>query len=259
MDLTMKVKMHRKSIDKETAEMEDMLALESPLTIYFNDKEIVTMLCTPAYLEELAIGFLVAEGIIREKSDIISSHLDEDKGAIWVEGIEHPLAEKMFSKRFITTGCGKGMTFYNVLDAQIPAVESPFSISTHKVLNFMKEAQYKSSLFKDTGGVHGNALCDENGIIMFRDDIGRHNAADKILGRCFLDEINLAEKILLTTGRISSEILIKVARMGIPIIVSRSAPTALAVKLAEKLGVTVVGFTRANRCNVYTNSQRITE
>ncbi len=257
MDLTMKVSMERKTLDKETEYKEDYLAVESPLTIYLNEQEIVTMLCTPEFLKELAIGFLVAESMIRQKDDIISIELDEDKGAIWIEGVQQPLAEKMFSKRFLTTGCGKGTTFYNVLDAQIPPVVSDFKISLEKVLNFMKEAQYKSNLFQETGGVHGNALCDNNGLIMFRDDIGRHNAADKILGSCFLDGVDMGDKVLLTTGRISSEILIKVARMGIPIIVSRSAPTALAVNLAEKLAVTVVGFTRANRCNVYTHPERV--
>lgn len=255
-ELTLKVKVERKTIDKSDL-LEDLLALESPLTIYFNEKEIVTLLCTPAFLEELAVGFLAAEAMIKTKEDITDIYLDEEKGAIWIEGVEQPMAEKMFLKRYITTGCGKGTTFYNVLDAQIPPVESNFTVKVGKLLSLMQEIQLKSELFQETGGVHGNALSNGEKILMFRDDIGRHNATDKILGRCFLDGIDLADKILLTSGRISSEILIKVAKMGIPIIVSRSAPTALAVKLAEKLGVTVVGFARAKRCNVYTFSERV--
>ncbi|MDW7674596.1 MAG: formate dehydrogenase accessory sulfurtransferase FdhD [Bacillota bacterium] len=255
-DLTLKVMTERKTLENSEVR-DDYLALESPLTIYFNEKEIVTLLCTPSHLEELAVGFLAAEGLISTKDDIVDMLLDEDKGAIWIEGNLQPLAEKTFLKRYITTGCGKGTTFYNVLDAQIPTVESDFAVSTRSLLTMMQELQHKSELFQETGGVHGNALCNAKEMIMFRDDIGRHNATDKILGRCFLDNVSLSDKMLLTSGRISSEILIKIAKMGIPIIISRSAPTALAVKLAEKLGVTIVGFARANRCNVYTFSERI--
>ncbi|MGF7185889.1 FdhD protein [Desulfitispora alkaliphila] len=255
-ELTQGVTVWRRSIE-EAKEMEDLLAKESPLTIYFNDKEIVTLLCTPEHMDELAVGFLAAEGIINTKEDLKDVHLDEDKGAAWIEGKEQPFAEKMFLKRYITTGCGKGTTFYNVLDVQTKPIESNFSISIDQMLKLMKSSQTMSELFKETGGVHGNALCNTDSVLLFRDDIGRHNATDKIVGKCFMEDIGLDDKMLLTSGRISSEILLKVAKVGIPVIASRSAPTALAVNLAEKLGVTIVGFARASRCNVYTSPQRI--
>jgi len=124
----------------------------------------------------------------------------------------------------------------------------------------MKEIQQSSSMsmYRDTHGVHSCALCSSGGIEIFSEDIGRHNAVDKIFGKCFLENISLEDKIILTSGRISSEILIKVAKQKVPVIVSRTAPTDLGVGLAEKLKVTLIGFVRGSRMNVYTHEFRIT-
>jgi len=108
----------------------------------------------------------------------------------------------------------------------------------------MTEAQRMSELFKTTGGVHSSAVCSGGKILYFREDVGRHNSVDKLIGRCFLEGIDMGDKVLLTTGRISSEILIKAAKMGVPVLASRSAPTELAVRHAEELGVTIAGFVR---------------
>jgi len=121
----------------------------------------------------------------------------------------------------------------------------------------MVQAQRRSGLFKTTGGVHSSALCTGNEIMFFREDIGRHNTVDKLIGRCFLDGIDTSDKILLTTGRISSEILVKAAKMGVPLIASRSAPTDLALRYAAELGVTVAAFVRNQRMNIYTHPERV--
>jgi len=117
--------------------------------------------------------------------------------------------------------------------------------------------QRESELYRATGGVHSAALCDNRALLIFSEDIGRHNAIDKIFGKCLIEGIQTDNRVIITSGRISSEILLKIAKRNIPIIVSRSAPTSLAVKLANKLGITLIGFARGKRINIYTNDWRV--
>jgi len=131
------------------------------------------------------------------------------------------------------------------------------TISEDSIRTLVLEFQRRSVLYRLTGGVHGAALCDSEGIRVFNEDIGRHNAVDKVIGECLLREISMRDKIMVTSGRITSEMLAKVAISGIPIIISKSAPTDLAVDLAIRQGVTLVGFVRGKRMNVYSNGQRI--
>lgn len=240
-------------------EKEDILILETPLTIFFNDDEIVTLLCTPMYIEDLSVGFLAAEGFLKTPEDIDAVTGDYDKGIVWINGKTPPISSrKTFLKRFLTSGCGKGTTFYNFADTRILSVPVTNNlIKAETILEGAKKLQMHSSLFKETGGTHGALLIQDRNEICFREDIGRHNAVDKILGKCFRERISLSDKCLITTGRISSEILTKTAKMDIGILVSRSAPTSLAVELAEELGVTLVGFARGERMNVYTYPERI--
>jgi FdhD protein len=122
----------------------------------------------------------------------------------------------------------------------------------------VKEFQHRSQIYRTTGGVHSAVLCDTGNIIVFSEDIGRHNAVDKIFGECILNGITTDDRIIITSGRVSSEIVLKIARRNVPIIVSKSAPTDLGVRLADNLGVTLVGFVRGRRMNVYTHAGRIT-
>ncbi|KAB2954572.1 formate dehydrogenase accessory sulfurtransferase FdhD [Heliorestis acidaminivorans] len=240
-------------------EVEDQLVREWPLTIYLNGQEIVTLLTTPEYIEDLAIGFLAAEGFIKKADQIKTLYSDEEKGQVFIEADVSKIAESTFMKRFITTGCGKGTTFYHIDDARQSQkkVTSSLQVEAKKILELMQKMQKMSQLYQETGGVHSAALCDEQDILLYREDVGRHNAVDKILGKCFTDKEPLHDKLLLTSGRISSEILTKVAKMAIPIIVSRSAPTDLAIEYAEQIGVTVLGFARGQRMNLYTHPSRI--
>ncbi len=244
--------------DGQQSEIEDSLAMETPLTIFLNDQEIVTLLSTPAYLEELAVGFLFSEGLVKEGASDVKVSVDQEKGLAWVKSSRSSaIAEQAFLKRYITTGCGKGTTFYNVLDAKSNRVETELTFSAQKISNLMVSVQQASQLFKETGGVHLTALCTQEEVVIAREDIGRHNALDKIVGRCFMEGISLKDKIIFSTGRLSSEILLKVARLGVPVLVSRSAPTELAVRLSKELGVTLIGFARAGRMNIYSNESRI--
>lgn len=237
--------------------IEDTVTRETPFTIYLNDRELVTLLSTAEYLDELAVGFLKSEGFLKAKEEIKSISVNLKEGTARISAPKAVIAEHTFLKRYITTGCGKGTSFYHLSDAVCPPVEQGFKIKSDNIFELMLQAQRRSELFKITGGVHSSAICTTNEILYFREDIGRHNTVDKLIGRCFLDGVDTTDKILLTTGRISSEILIKVAKMGVPLIASRSAPTDLAVKHSEELGVTIAAFVRNQRMNIYSYPERV--
>lgn len=235
--------------------MDDTVIVEYPFTIFIDDEEFITLLCSPKSLEELAIGFLFSEGFIDKKDNISNVRIDNEKGIAYVDLKDRKkLREKLHGKRTITSGCGKGTSFYNVIDSfKSKKVENTMDIHRDQVVELITDFNRKSELFLSTGGVHSCALCSKEGIIYFEEDIGRHNALDKILGRAFMDELDLSDKIVLTSGRISSEMLIKVAKRGIPTVISRAAPTSLAIDLAKELNILVIGFARGRKLNVYTN------
>jgi FdhD protein len=233
--------------------MEDLVIIEYPFTIFIDDEEIITLLCTPKSLKELTIGFLLSESIIESLDAVEKIQIDEKNGRGYVLLKERKkLTESLLNKRTITSGCGKGTVFYNVIDSfKSKKIEQLISVNTDTVVSLMKEFNHKSELFLTTGGVHSCALCDLEKILYFQEDIGRHNALDKILGSALMDNLNLKDKIILTSGRISSEILIKAAKRGIPAIISRSAPTSLAVDMAKTLNILLIGFTRGEKMNIY--------
>ena len=237
--------------------IEDIVAREFPLTIILNNQELVTLLCSPANLKYLAAGFLFSEGLLRSKDEIKKMIVDERSGVVRVETAGEPARDFLF-KRLITSGCGRGASFYSATDVQTQVkVESQTEISTHEVFALVSEFQHRSRVYRTTGGVHSAALCNTRSILVFSEDIGRHNAIDKIFGECTLNNLPTDDHIIITSGRISSEILLKVAKRNIPIVISRSAPTNLGVRLADDLGVTLIGFVRGKRMNVYANSWRV--
>jgi FdhD protein len=257
-DRTEKVNILRLAEDS-VSEIEDTVVREFPLTIILNDQELVTMLCSPANQKELAVGFLYSEGLIETREEIKNVILHEGTGVIRVEteGGDELAREVLFS-RLITSGCGRGASFYNATDVTGKKVESLLKVSVSEILALTRDFQHRSETYRATGGVHSAALCDTKNVLVFSEDIGRHNAMDKVFGECLLKDIATDDRLVITSGRISSEILLKVARRSIPVLVSKSAPTNLGVKMANELGVTLVGFVRGKRANVYTNTWRIT-
>ena len=239
--------------------IKDIVVREFPLTIILNNQELVTLLCSPTNLKYLTVGFLFSEGLLKSRDEVKKIIVDERRGVVRVEAEgAGELGKDVLFKRLITSGCGRGASFYTVADVQNQAkVESRIEISTHEVLALVSEFQHRSLIHKATGGVHSAALCDTKGILVFSEDIGRHNAIDKIFGECLLKDITTDNRLIITSGRVSSEILLKVAKRNIPILISKSAPTDLGVKLAKDLGVTLVGFVRGKKMNVYTNSWRV--
>jgi FdhD protein len=240
-------------------ETDDSVAIEYALTIHVDDEEFVTMVCTPTDLEELIVGFLASEGIIRFPDEISSIAIDEARGFARVELVNPNAAGKAtVSKRFIGSCCGKSRQFYFHNDMRTAKTsQSDVTISPKQCIALMRQLQEASGDFQATGGVHNAALCTPERIVIARADIGRHNALDKIYGYCLQRRIRTKDAIIAFSGRISSEVLLKVAKIGGGVVLSKSAPTTLALDLADDLGITAVGFIRGESMNVYSNAHRI--
>lgn len=231
----------------------DSIVVEYLYTIFIDSQQYITLMCTPESLKELAIGFLHSESVIESMDDIKSIIVYEDKGYVDIELSNRKLLEeKSNQNRIITSGCGKGSIYYNELD------KLKINENTHKeeipydnISEIMNKFNKESKLFLDTGGVHSVALSDLKDIIFFEEDIGRHNALDKIIGRCIEENLDISDKAILTSGRITSEIVLKCAKININYIISRSAPTNVAIDLANMLNIRVIGFARGKRMNIY--------
>ena len=243
----------------QAVERELSVVREAPLTIFVNGRELLTLVTTGDANRELAIGFLLSEGFLADRGDLRSLREDSEEGLVEVEVTGDLSAiEELWGRRTVTSGCGKGATFYSLLDSiQARPVAEGFSVSPDQVTGLMAELNRLSHLYRETRGVHNSALADTEKILVFRDDIGRHNAVDKIRGACFLEEIPLEDKLILTTGRLTSEIVIKVAKMEVPILVSRSAPTSLGIELAQRMNLTLIGYVRGERMTVYCGGERV--
>ena len=240
------------------SQSQDSVVRELPLTIILNNQELVTLLCSPADLKYLAVGFLASEGLIKGKDDIKKIIVDNRRGVVRVESENNNEAAEPLFKRLVTSGCGRGASFYSAADAKGQLkIESQIRISAAQVFALSKEFQHRSQIFRTTGGVHSAAMCDTKNVLVFSEDIVRNNAIDNIFGECLLSDIPTDDRIILTSGRISSEILLKIAKRSIPILISKSAPTNLGLKLASDLGVTLIGFVRGQRMNVYANGWRV--
>lgn len=232
---------------------------EQPVTLYLNGSELVTLLCAGHHLDELVVGFLHAEGFLETLSDLVKLHVDEESGKVEVTvASDVSLANQMWQKRTVTSGCGKGSLFYFSLDALLSRpVPNGMTIPAHKILGRVDDLNRFSEIYRRTHGVHNTALAGPDELVLFRDDIGRHNAVDMIVGHCLFNGIPLENKFLLTTGRLTSEILIKVAKVGLPVIVSRNTATSLAIELARSLNITLIGYARAGKFVVYAGEHRI--
>lgn len=245
--------------DDVLRELDDEIAVEYPLTIVVDGEEFATMVCTPTHIEELVVGFLASEGLIRSSDEILSLSIERARGFAHVE-LKHKqsVSKEYYSKRFIGSCCGKSRQFYLQNDARTAkTVLSQQTIAVDQCLSLVKKMQDHSRDFQSTGGVHNAALCSVDEIKVFRTDIGRHNALDKIYGHMIQNRIPASDKVVVFSGRISSEVLLKVAKMGVGIILSKSAPTTLALELAKDLGITAVGFVRNESMNIYTHPQRV--
>jgi len=240
---------------KEKEEISDIIVQESFLSVILNKEKVITLKCSPENYDYLGIGFLYTSGILQKKEDISSIVVDEEQKTIKIKAkniyslLEGSLRNSLVPRR---------SNIDEKLISKLLLVKRILKVESGIIFSLMHTMQKRAKLFKLTGGVHSCALADKQGcIILFTEDISRYNTIDKILGEAFLKNIPREDKIILTSCRITSDILIKIAVGRVPIIVSRAAPTDKAIELAQRIGITLVGFVRGERMNIYTHPKRI--
>ncbi|QSO53927.1 formate dehydrogenase accessory sulfurtransferase FdhD [Alicyclobacillus curvatus] len=247
-------------LNGQVAPTSDAVATEYALTVYVNDEELATVVCTPDAMDDLVIGFLASEGVIRNLQQVKSITIHPTRGSARVI-TNHAVNfnQAFYNKRYIASCCGKSrQTFYFYNDAHTAKrVDDHLVLTPAKVLAAVSRMDAEATLFKHTGGVHIASLHLADGTVVSRSDIGRHNALDKLFGYTMRNGVSLSGGFISFSGRLSSEVLLKVAKIGVGVVVARSAPTALALDIAEELNITTVGFVREDRFNVYTHPERI--
>ena len=220
---------------------------EQPLTVYVDGERFLTLLCSPMQLDALVIGYLWMEKIIQELDDVTALTVSEVDGRADVR-LRAPV--ELPTERILTSGCGGGITF-RIDHRLFPRLHSRLRVMPADVTQRMKDLFAAAVHYKESRGIHGAALADASRLLVVAEDVGRHNAVDKVKGEALRRGIPTEDCLLLSTGRVSSEMLLKAARMGVPIVASRTSPTEMAVALAEQLNVTVCGYVRGDTLNVY--------
>lgn len=229
------------------------IIVEAPVSLTINGEVWLAFMCTPVDLEAMVAGFLFNEGLIQSKGEIASIRVcpTGDNIDVW---LSHSLEKPANWRR--TSGCTGGVTAAEG-EKLTPQLFDSFLLPPQQVCNLIEQLFDSQDLYRKSGGVHTSALSDGQKILVVAEDIGRHNTLDKIAGRCLLDGIIPARRILLTTGRVSSEMLQKAARLGAAVVISRTSPSSLSIKMAEKWGITLIGYARRNQFNVYAHPERI--
>jgi FdhD protein len=229
--------------------------VEAPVSLTVNGESWVTFMCTPTDLEAMAVGFLYNEGVISNMREVADVRLCEhgDNVDVWMNrSVQQPRSWRR------TSGCTGGVTAVDLLampdiafDPDLPRLE-PEAIGS--LVELLFESQ---ELYRETGGVHTSMLSDGKKLVLAAEDIGRHNTLDKIAGLCVMKNVWPDTRILITTGRISSEMLQKAARLQAPILISRTSPSSLSIEMAQRYGITLIGYARRQGFNVYSNPQRL--
>jgi len=239
--------------DSESRSVRGVVPVEEVIALHVNGQPLVSLMCTPTQLEDLALGFLFNEGLIEGPDEVAVLELCGGGRCVdvWLEhDVEIP------QLRVITSGCSGGTTFEDVASAH-HRVESNTRVTPQQVTQLVQEFAQATALYRRAGGVHGAALAEGERLLCVAEDVGRHNTLDKITGACLRQGRPMAGRILLTTGRISSEMVSRVAHMGVPIVISHTSPTSLSVQLAEAWGVTLIGYTRRHSFRAYAGGERV--
>jgi len=239
--------------DSECRPMRGVVPVEEVIALHVNGQPLVSLMCTPTQLEDLALGFLFNEGLVNGLEEV--AVLEVCGGGrcvdVWLEhDVEPP------KLRVITSGCSGGTTFEDVAGAQ-HRVESNARVTPRQVARLVLKFSQATALYRRAGGVHGAALAEGEQLLCMAEDVGRHNTLDKITGACLRQGQSMADRTLLTSGRISSEMVSKAAHMGIPIVISHTSPTSLSVQLAQAWNVTLIGYTRRHSFRVYAGAERV--
>ncbi len=238
--------------------VETSVTVERPLTLYLNGREIVTMMTICDYPEYLAIGYLLNQNMLGPDDEVLGVEYEEDIETVVVRTATETNFEDKLKKKTLTSGCAQGTVFGDVMEKFDHAVlPTGTIIKTSWLYTLTKQINTVPSLYLEAGAIHGCALYEQDKPLLYMEDVGRHNAVDKIAGYMFQHKISGANKIFYTTGRLTSEMVIKTVQMGIPILVSRSGFTAWGVELARKIGLTLIGRAKGKRFIALAGEDRI--
>ena len=232
---------------------------ETPLTIELNGREVVTLMCTGHHPRHLALGFLKSDAFIQSIDEVLDVRVEEEPERITVRVTARGDPWKNHGlQRSITSGCGKGTNFdHNVATISKRRLNGNLTVRSEDILRLVKELHNRSSLYRETRGCHNASLCSATSMEVFREDIGRHNAIDMIVGQCFENDESTNNKMIVATGRVASEILLKVVRIGIPVLVSTAVATGFSVELARRTNLTLVGNVSEDSFWIYNDVGRI--
>jgi len=244
-------------IDQTGARIETKVPVERPLTLYLNAQEIVTMMTIGDYPDYLALGYLLNQNMLRYDDIVTEVEYDDDLEVVVVRTEHNTNFEAKLKKRTQTSGCAQGTAFGDLMEAIESIVLPQAELRTSWLYQMTQTINTMPSLYLEAGAIHGCVLCEQGTPICYTEDVGRHNAVDKIAGWLYRHRVDTADKILYTTGRLTSEMVIKTVRMGIPILVSRSGFTAWGVELARQVGLTLVGRARGKRFVALSGEARI--
>jgi FdhD protein len=244
-------------VDQTGAKVETKVPMERPLTLYLNAQEIVTMMTIGDYPDYLALGYLLNQNMLKYSDAVTEVEYDDDLQVVVVRTEHHTNFEAKLKKRTQTSGCAQGTAFGDLLEAVESVALPQAELRTSWLYQMTQTINTMPSLYLEAGAIHGCVLCKEGTPLCYTEDVGRHNAVDKIAGWMYRHGIEAGDKILYTTGRLTSEMVIKTVRMGIPILVSRSGFTAWGVDLARQVGLTLVGRTRGKRFLALSGEERI--
>ncbi|MCP4970738.1 MAG: formate dehydrogenase accessory sulfurtransferase FdhD [Arcobacter sp.] len=247
-----------KCIDGEFIEKEDVVIDESRINIFLNGEKTISMMCIPKDQEAHAIGFLMSENVITSINDIKNIDIKKDGLEVYVEAnIDEAMLENLYKEKTLTSGCGGGVTGNVAGNVEVPFNQVSMSVKPQTISSEVKKFYDESELYIMTGCVHKAMLYLEDGTTVTAEDIGRHNAIDKAVGKSKLQKLDTTKSVLFVSGRLSSEMVVKAVMHQVPIVVSRTAPTHLGVKTAHTHGITLIGFARGKKMNIYTHAGRI--
>ncbi|MEM2905208.1 MAG: formate dehydrogenase accessory sulfurtransferase FdhD [Candidatus Bathyarchaeia archaeon] len=256
---TIKVRLTKINVRLRAAEVsEEEVAIEAPVNLYANEEHVATLMATPSLLKELALGYFVDEGLVRDLRDIHDVSIDGNDVRVTVKPEIRLRIQVARTTRLITTACGSIEDFLRLLDRlDKPHVESTYTVTAERIVKMAYELNQRAQLYRKTGGLHSAALYTERGLAAFAEDVGRHNAVDKVVGGALSLDVDFSTSVLVTSGRQPADMVLKAARAGIPITVSTSGPIYSGILAAQKTNVTLVCFARGQRMNVYTSPERI--
>lgn len=245
-------------IDQNGSPVIASVTVERPLTLFLNGREIVTMMTICDYPEYLAVGYLVNQNMLRPDDVVTGIEFDEDLEVVVVRTERETNFEEKLKKKTLTSGCAQGTVFGDVMEKfEQVALARDAVIKTSWLFDLIKKINTAPSLYLEAGAIHGCVLCQGNRPLLYMEDVGRHNAVDKIAGFMFLHGWSGRDKIFYTTGRLTSEMVIKTVQMEIPVLVSRSGFTAWGVDLAKQVGLTLIGRAKGRRFIALAGEDRI--